>query len=233
VERFIARGGNADVYQVKLLQRLWIEGTNGQAAVATVAPHDDKLQPGQYYAVKVAHSHDMYPAEVKQAGTARGQLMSDEWQVLQDMFTNTHIINAYMFGHVASNNSSSSSSLMWLRAMAVASSCPKTEGSNGTEQQQVQTSKPAAAAAPAGLPCVLMEYADVGSVRDMLYKQHAKPTPLSLLDTWHVMGAAVSALKDMHAAGYIHHEITVDSMLAINTEAGIRWGSNWVAGVLL
>jgi serine/threonine protein kinase len=216
VERFIARGRSADLYQIKLLQRLLPGGAKAQPAAA--APHHDKLQPGQFFAIKVAHCVETYPEAVKQAGPARAQLMSDEWQVLQQMSTSTHIINASMFGDVAP--------LQATAAAGAASGLEATAASTCTKQQQVQTSKPAAAAAPAGLPCLLMEYADGGSVRGMVYKhccmRHAKPTPLSQEDTWCVVGAAVSALKDMHAAGYIHHDIKIDNMLAINTGAGVR-----------
>ncbi|KAF6252066.1 hypothetical protein COO60DRAFT_561725 [Scenedesmus sp. NREL 46B-D3] len=113
VERFLALGGTADVYQVRLLQQN--SGAASQpAAAAPTQPaaraahqHDEELQPGRQFAIKVARRLESYPAE--QAGDAcpalylkgMGASVRQEWRVVQDLFSCRNIIKAFRLGCVA------------------------------------------------------------------------------------------------------------------------------------
>jgi hypothetical protein len=112
VEHFIERGGNADVYLVKLLQQLLPGDASGQvpvepAAAAAAADWSDVLQPGQRYAVKVARRPESYPPEQQAGASGEAHLMTvshfmlEIWQVLQGISKSKHIINAY--SHVLSH----------------------------------------------------------------------------------------------------------------------------------
>jgi serine/threonine protein kinase len=238
VERFICRGGSADVYQVKLLQRALPVGARQQVpvrpaagiaalaaaaiAAATAAEAEALLQPGQHFAVKVARSLESYSAETQASTTLTWQLkkanewMSAEWQVLQDMSTCDNIINAYRFGHVAAPPAPPAAAAAAEAphlSTAVAAAAAGRIGAPQQLQGPVRSSAQAAAAAP--LPCILMEYADRGSLRDIVYKQHGKPTPLGARRTWDVVCTAAWALRDLHAAGYIHRDLKMDNMLGV------------------
>ncbi|KAF6250833.1 kinase-like domain-containing protein [Scenedesmus sp. NREL 46B-D3] len=110
VERFLALGGTADVHQVRLLQQN--SGAASQpAAAAPTQPaasaahqHDEELQPGQQFAIKVARRLESYPAE--QAGDAcpalylrgMGASVHQEWRVVQDLSSCRNIIKAFRLG---------------------------------------------------------------------------------------------------------------------------------------
>jgi serine/threonine protein kinase len=164
VEQFIARGGIADLYKVKLLQQR-TSGTSAAqpaAAAATANPAaassssaakslraaatqkpatpQQQLLIGQSYALKVVRSLETFPAHLVEgkSNTAFMQRMRRamyrEWQVLQELATCPYIINAYSLGQVTAAGAATST--------AGDPSAGAAAGSDERQQQQQQQHQP-------------------------------------------------------------------------------------------
>jgi serine/threonine protein kinase len=237
VEKFLARGGNADVYQVKLLQRLLPPASPSSSAQlpagnAAGKQQADPLQPGQYFAIKVARTLETYPEEeTKKPGVtpaayfrAARRLLQAEFDVLQEMSKCVSIIKAYMFGSVTAaaaaaeeGEAAEADTAAIAEAEETAAAALVAGAPESSTEQQLED-----AAAPPALPCMLMEYADGGSVKDLVYKQHGQPTRLSARQAWQVTAVAVDGLRHLHAAGYTHHDVKLNNMLCITSRGRVR-----------
>jgi hypothetical protein len=218
VEQYIARGGAADLYRVKLLQQQASGKSTAQPAAAAAAagtttpaaaPLQQQLAVGQSYALKVARSLDTFPADVVEGKSNAAflkrmrNLLQCEWEVLQDLAACRNIINAYSFGQVTAAGAASRTADGPSASAAAGSTEHQQHAptSPGQQQQQELDSTHAGLEAPAAalvLPCILMDFADGGCAGDAVYTQHGRPTPLPADETRKVLQGVMQGLREMH-----------------------------------
>jgi serine/threonine protein kinase len=251
VEQFIARGGNADLYKVKLLQ----QHTTSTAAPAVSAEMDPStaagersrlaaelqviiaelnkgvaqsvgmVQLGQCYALKVARCLDSYPDDVTSGKCNRAYVLETSYELRYEWQVLREFCRCRSIINAYKLGQVTAAGPSQSNTAGLDAGAAASAIEQQKQQQQRQQHEPGedfTAAATLGMPCMLLEYADGGCAWDMVYSQHGKPTPLPADEARRAMQGVAYALHAMHKASYIHRDVKLHNVLKITGELGSR-----------
>lgn len=68
---------------------------------------------------------------------------------------------------------------------------------------------------PAAVPCLLLEYAELGSIWQQLQPSPGVRQPMTANQAFKVVGAVLSAIIACHTAGYIHRDIKPQNVVIV------------------
>jgi len=219
LERCIGRGASADVYLARMLSYDMTTGAPGSSNVQP--PWDTTTAPSGYVAVKIARAlqPDLSPSRMRSMGL---QLVSLYWRELCTMcdlqkdpgslgsystydvshrmdsysvFDPSYFTEAYGYGTARMSTNSTNSSN---------SDHPAPTSSSGSLLLQ---------AYPDGIPCLLVEWAEYGSVLGRLEPAAGISKPMSANQARFVVAKAYNALEMLQCKGYLSFDVQASNLL--------------------
>jgi len=207
LQQLLARGGNGDAYLARLTSFSLSDPAAASPWGSALPPKLVVLKLGRWpYAGIAGDKRTKYRA-------ARRRVAAFEYVFLHQLQSCMYVVKTYAYSTVSAVERSSSSSAGTSDAAAARASNTEGVGADSDTERISLSVLKASRANSKGLPCIIMQWVEAGSLASLLNPAPGVWRPLSPRAAWWVMTDVFAALEAMHEAGIVFRDLTPGNVL--------------------